>query len=104
MQCLQQHQGDVSPVCQSALSAMGGAVPPAMQQQTQQPSAASRGPTPASIRQQAALMRNACGEDFRTYCRGVGLGGGRAMACLGENQSRLSPGCRDALAEARSGR
>jgi hypothetical protein len=102
LQCLQQHQASVSPACQGALTAMNGpASAPAAQ-----PGAAPapQGAPAPSIRQQAALMREACGADFRTYCRGVGLGGGRAMACLRENQSRLTPTCRDALAEARAGR
>jgi hypothetical protein len=51
-----------------------------------------------------ALMRRSCGGDFRAYCQGVRPGGGRGLACLAENQSRLSPSCRDALAEARGGR
>jgi hypothetical protein len=113
LQCLQQHQSDVSAPCQSALAAIGGvatsptgstqrseAVPQSVPPHSVPPQSAA----PLSIRQQAALMRRACGEDFRAYCRGVGLGGGHAIACLSENQARLSPGCRSALAEAREHR
>jgi hypothetical protein len=53
------------------------------------------------MRQEAALMRNACGGDFRTYCSGVRLGGGRAVQCLADHRESLSPTCQNALAAAR---
>jgi hypothetical protein len=56
------------------------------------------------MREQAAMMRNACGGDFRAYCRGVRMGGGRALACLADHQESLTPPCREALAAARSAR
>ena len=40
-----------------------------------------------SMREQAALVRRSCGGDFHAYCQGVRPGGGRALACLSENQS-----------------
>jgi hypothetical protein len=43
-------------------------------------------------------MRRDCGADFRTHCPGVPLGGGQALACLTQNESRLSQPCRGALA------
>jgi hypothetical protein len=105
LQCLEQHQPILSPPCQTALAAVSGGTshPPAA---NSAPATAPPGaPPPAmSPRQQAALMRNACGGDFRAYCRGVGVGGGRAMACLAENEARLSPPCKSALAEARGSR
>jgi Cysteine rich repeat len=93
LQCLQQHLTDLSPSCQAAVNAVGTehapppAVPPAM-----------------SRRQEAALLRGACGRDFSAYCHDVRLGGGRGLACLAENQARLSPPCKGALAEMRAGR
>ena len=54
-----------------------------------------------TMREEAALMRNACGGDFRSHCRGVALGGGRAIACLPDHSESLSPACREALAAAR---
>jgi hypothetical protein len=104
LQCLQQHQSNVSASCQDALSAIGGGASTATTGQAHRSEAAPRSAASMSIRQQAALMRNACGEDFRAYCRGVGLGGGHAIACLSENQTRLSPNCRSALVEAREHR
>jgi hypothetical protein len=57
-----------------------------------------------SPRQEMAMLRGACGGDYRAYCRGVPLGGGHAMACLSENRARLSPSCKTALTQARASR
>ncbi|WP_428484496.1 cysteine rich repeat-containing protein [Rhodopila sp.] len=108
LQCLQQHQADLSPACQSAVAGIGGgaaaaggsARSPAASQAT----APAGAPSAMSPRQQAGLMRNACGGDFRAYCRGVRPGGGRAMSCLAANQTRLSASCKGALAQAHAGR
>jgi hypothetical protein len=61
--------------------------------------AAQAPPPPARMypRQEAALIRNQCGMDFRRFCRGVRFGGGRAVECLTDNQNDLSRGCRSAL-------
>jgi hypothetical protein len=103
LQCLQQHQAALSPACQTAVAAVGGgaARPPPSSAPAVAPSA---GPPAMSMRQQMGMMRNACSGDYRAYCRGVGLGGGRAMACLAANENRLSPPCKGALAEARGSR
>ena len=104
LQCLQQHLADLSPGCQTAVNGItgGGAThPPAAASQTAPPSGA---PPAMSMRQEAALMRRSCGGDFRAYCKGVQPGGGRGLACLSENESRLSPSCKGALAEARASR
>jgi hypothetical protein len=54
-------------------------------------------PMAMSPREEAALMRNACGPDFRRYCRYVPFGGGRAVGCLIDHQAALSRNCRGAL-------
>jgi hypothetical protein len=103
LQCLQGHVTNLSPSCQTAVNAVGGggsARPPAQASQA----APSSAPPAMSMRQEAALMRRSCGGDFRAYCRGVELGGGRGLACLAANQQRLSPPCRGALAEAQGAR
>jgi len=109
LQCLQGHVASLSPACQTAVSAAAGgasARPPA--QASQSPPAyrapTSPPPAPMSPREEAALMRRSCGGDYRAYCQGVRPGEGRALACLSENQARLSPPCRGALAEARGAR
>lgn len=99
LQCLQEHLMDLSPACQSAVSATEGNAP--------RPPAAAQSTPPApamSFREEARLLRGACGEDFRTWCDGVRLGGGRALACLMGNESYLSPGCKGALGEVRAAR
>lgn len=104
LQCLQGHMSNLSSDCQSAVGALSGgaAAPSGAASATAMPPA---GASPKmSPRQEAAMMRNACGSDFRAYCRGVSPGGGRGLSCLAENQSRLSPPCRSALAEMRGSR
>jgi hypothetical protein len=103
LNCLQEHLTDLSPPCQNAVSAAeGGAAPNSRAASQAQPMPA---PAPQmSMRQEAALLRRSCGADFRSYCQGVQPGGGRALECLAQNQQRLSPSCKGALAEAHGGR
>ena len=54
-------------------------------------------------RQEVALLRRSCSADFSSYCQGVALGEGRALRCLAQNESRLSPGCKTGLAAVRQG-
>jgi len=108
LSCLQQNASSLSRGCQTALGAVshGGAAaagatsaPPAV--------APAPGATPAprlSPRQEVALMRRACGPDYRAYCRGVQPGGGRALACLQDHADSLSHQCRSALMAARQSR
>jgi hypothetical protein len=109
LQCLQSHLSQLSSPCQTAVSSAsgGGSAPPAAAANGQgAPGSASAQPSapPMSPRTKMAAMRRACGGDFRAFCRGVPLGGGEAMRCLAENQSRLSPGCRDVMVEAHGAR
>jgi hypothetical protein len=117
LQCLQGNIASLSPQCQTAVGAVSGsgsARPPSQASQSAPPyGASSAAPPPApssapssamSMRSEAALMRRSCGGDFRAYCQGVRPGGGRAIGCLAENQARLSPSCRSALAEAQGAR
>ena len=104
LQCLQRNLSSLSPPCRTAVGATEGGSAP------NPPTAASQGrPAPApppmmTPREEAAMMRHSCSGDFRALCRGVALGGGRAMACLADHQESLSPPCREALAAARGGR
>jgi len=47
---------------------------------------------------EAAIIRRFCVTDFKVLCKGVQIGGGRAIKCLSDNRPALSPGCRDAMA------
>lgn len=98
LQCLQQHAGQVSGGCHSALAAMstpqsGGPAPQAMAPPP--PGLPSPGAIPR--RAQMRLLRADCGYDFQRFCSGVQLGGGRALACLYSHGRQLQPVCRSAL-------
>src|SRR5882724_10685772 len=89
LQCLQGHLADLSPPCQSAVGAVAGggdSKPAATAPKSAPPAAAA--PPQMSPREEAALMRRSCGDDFRAYCSDVRLGGGRGLACLAQNESR----------------
>lgn len=115
LQCLQNNLSELSPVCQSAVSAATQSSAPAQPTTatsqpppTAQPTPAGsqtapQAPPPMSPRQTAMRMRMACGADFRAYCPGVPFGGGRAMNCLAANDTLLSRPCRGALAEMGAG-
>jgi hypothetical protein len=109
LQCLQGHMSQLSGPCQSAVGSVSGGSTsraPSSGGQSAPPSSAPpySAPPPMAPREKMAMMRRACGGDFRAYCRGVPLGGGEAMRCLADNQSRLSPACRDVMAEGRGPR
>jgi hypothetical protein len=100
LQCLKDNLPSLSQGCQAALGVQGAA--PYAAPATSQQGAAPLRPPAMSLREQAALMRQSCGGDFRTFCQGVGLGGGRALACLADHSESLSEPCRQALAAARA--
>jgi hypothetical protein len=103
LQCLQGNLASLSPGCQAAVSATEGGTasnPPSTT--SQGGTAPMPGAPPAlSPREEAALLRRSCAGDFRTFCRSVSLGGGRALACLADHQESISAPCRDALATMR---
>ena len=102
LSCLQQNAANVSPPCQQALSAIGGGKATGTASPGgAAPSARAAPPPPLSMRQEAYILREACGTDFQSHCHGVPLGGGRAIACLVSHTSALSPDCQSALASAR---
>lgn len=119
--CLQQNASSVSQPCQHALAATGGGgTPPANPQAygASPPGAAAAPGTvqsspappdgtarpPLTPREQMAILRTDCGRDYRLFCRGVPLGGGRAIACLRANGRQLSPQCQSALLAMRQAR
>ena len=130
--CLKKNVAALSPACQKAVAAVGGASAPtekaseapAVQSTAAAPGAAapsapaataapvappSAPPASAAVPNaippavELALLRRACGPDYEANCSGVRLGGGRAVACLAANQDALSPRCQQALAAARQG-
>jgi len=117
LNCLRQNVSNLSAACQTAVNAVGGGAPspsaaPASPSATPSASPAEAAPqTPAapsarafppmSPRQEIAVLRGACGPDYRTLCGGVPPGGGRVIACLRENAPSLSARCRAVLMAAR---
>lgn len=111
--CLQQHEASLSSGCKQAISALGAsgnaATPKSSSGASTAPAAPDAG-TPKAVapattaapqlspREEMVIAREACGPDFRSYCRAVPLGGGRGIACLRENMARLSPACQKVLA------
>jgi hypothetical protein len=109
--CLKQNAQSLSEPCRQAVAAIGSPAPAAPA--TTAPGTAAPGPAtpaartygpPMSPRQEAMLLRRACGMDYRTYCSAVPFGGGRVIECLRENGPSLSRQCRSALMSARQGR
>lgn len=76
----------------SAVAAPAASAPPVA---TPAPPPVVRVVTPREV---LVLLRTACADDFRTYCPGVGLGGGRVIGCLEAKAASLSPNCQSALA------
>jgi hypothetical protein len=125
--CLKRNAQSLSEPCHQAVAAIGNPAPAAQNPRpvtapsapattapaTAAPATAAPAPTapaartyepPMSPRQEAMLLRRACGMDYRTYCSEVPLGGGRIIECLRENGPSLSRQCRSALMSARQAR
>ncbi len=65
------------------------------------PAAAAPDAAPRPMRLgEAIVIRRYCFNDFKVLCKGVQIGQGRAVKCLADNQPSLSPGCKQAMANA----
>lgn len=103
--CLQQNAASLSPPCQSALAAIsGGAGGAAAATASRPPPRPMPARPPMSPRQEIAVLRGACGADYRAFCRGVQPGGGRALACLKAYGPSLSRPCQQTLMSMRGAR
>jgi Cysteine rich repeat len=101
--CLEAHAANLSAGCQQTLGALG-TQPPEAGAATSAPAAGEQEAPVRSPRQEAAIIRFACGPDYRSYCRGLPPGGGRIIGCLKANAVNLSPRCQRALTSLRAGR
>lgn len=101
LQCLQTNAARLSPGCRTAVGALQGGASTAPAAAAPPAGAPPATHPPMRPRDEAFLIREACGGDFRAHCPGVRLGGGRAIACLADHRESLSPRCQQALAEAR---
>ncbi len=101
LSCLQQQSANLSAPCQQAVSAIStttGSVATPGATAVPAPAPGANMAMPAfSPREEAIILRRACGPDFRALCRMVPLGGGRGIACLRDNLQRVSPGCHRVL-------
>jgi hypothetical protein len=75
MQCLKQHEAELSAECKA------------------------KG---AEIKKDVSGIAEACRSDAQTLCKGVEPGGGRIAKCLKENDAKLSPACKEKLAEGKT--
>jgi Cysteine rich repeat len=118
--CLKKNVAGLSPACQKAVTAVGGAAAPTASGATTAaaplpaaapPATAAPATVPGPVvpaarpavppRVELAILRGACGQDFQANCAGVRPGGGQVIACLVANEAVLSPRCRRELALAR---
>ncbi len=102
--CLERNKAGASQSCQRALAAIGGGpaspdatAPVATAPSAVPPSATDQFRIRRTLREELAVLR-VCAADHRILCDGVPPGGGRIIACLARNASRLGPECRAALA------
>ena len=102
LSCLEKNKANLSPNCQKAVNAAGGAPADAA---TASPDAAPAGAAPALVlrpmrpREVLFVLRSACGADVRTLCAGVPAGGGRIVQGLATQAASLSPACADVLSQ-----
>ena len=106
LQCLLQHDQELSGACQTALAPArsttlsSAANAPAATAAASAPATAAISATPHSPREEAAVIRANCRDDFHKLCANVALGGGRAASCLRAHVSELTPACRSSLSAA----
>jgi hypothetical protein len=117
LNCLRQNVDKLSAACQTAVNAAGGGATPSAAAPVAPSGAPSTSPAeavpatpaapaahafrPMSPRQEMAVLRGACGPDYRALCAGVPPGGGRVIGCLRDNAASLSPRCQAVLMAAR---
>jgi hypothetical protein len=108
LQCLEKNVASLSSSCQQAVRAASGGdattaapapAPAATAPAAPTEPAAAAAPAPVALqpKQEMALMRQACGGDYRNYCAGVRIIGGGAVSCLVSHAASLSQGCKSAL-------
>ncbi len=114
MQCLTENRAKLTPECgatvdaraagRSAQSNVGAPqTPPPTAPVTDQPPARDvTGATPADAR--GGRRMAACRSDIATLCSQVAAGKGGRIACLRDNQAKLSPACSATLADLKSAR
>jgi hypothetical protein len=64
--------------------------------------ALSTGAALAADQSDSTSSRSACKADVATLCSGVQPGGHRVSSCLKQNEAKVSPACKDAMAQAQA--
>jgi hypothetical protein len=57
--------------------------------------------TTARAQEFSAAQRAACKADYDQFCKGTAPGGGRVLACLSKQESKLSASCKKVVADAK---
>jgi hypothetical protein len=57
--------------------------------------------TNARAQEFSAAQREACKADYDQFCKGTTPGGGRVLACLSKQESKLSTACKKVVADSR---
>jgi len=55
----------------------------------------------ASAQDFSAEQRAACSGDYDKFCKGTMPGGGRVLACLAQNNDKLTAACKKVVTEAK---
>jgi hypothetical protein len=90
------NEAQLSNACRLSVEAVGAHAPAAPPPPPSPAPAEAAAPRAAAPPRGMPLME-ACGADYRAYCRGVPPGGGRALGCLLDRHASLSVACREAL-------
>ena len=125
LQCLEKNLSSLSAACQQAVNAVTGGGTASTSGQSSGSAASGASATtsggsgggtapnpqantaaqPKSVvivlepGQELAVMREACGADYRTYCAGTRILGGGALTCLVSHASSLSVSCKGMLSK-----
>jgi hypothetical protein len=113
LQCLQKNISKLSLSCQQAVQAATGSQSTAPESgtaatttTTTAPPATTTAPTSKSVTvimlkpsEELALMRKACGADYRAHCAGVRIIGGAALSCLVSHSASLTSSCKRVLSK-----
>jgi hypothetical protein len=97
--CLQAHSARLSPNCRTSVADIAASMP-AGGMPTAMPVVMKPAPVPHRPKApivDAAVMIRACKLDMIRHCRGVGVGGGKLLACLTAHEENLTFRCRAAM-------
>ena len=95
--CLQGHSGQLSANCKTSVADIAASVPDGAAIPPATPAAVKPAPVPHSPKApviDAAAMVRGCKLDMVRHCRGVGVGGGKMIACLTAHEADLTIRCR----------